>query len=56
MIIDPNNLEKFFWVGKSLSNTDADELFQFLKDNVDVFAWSPHEMPEINPKIVTHEL
>lgn len=56
IIIDPTNPEKFFWVGKSLSSKDSDELFQFLKNNVDVFPWSPHEMLGISPEIITHEL
>ena len=31
-------------------------LIQFLKENLDVFAWSHEDMPGISPKVVQHKL
>ena len=31
-------------------------LVQFLKENLDVFAWSHEEMPGISPKVIEHKL
>ena len=30
-------------------------LIQFLKENLDVFAWSHEDMPEIAPKVIQHK-
>lgn len=56
MIIDPSNPEKFFWIGCNLHQEETAELFQFLVANVDIFAWSPHEMRGITPEVIVHEL
>jgi len=29
---------------------------QFLSENTDVFAWSPTDMPGIDPEVIYHEL
>ena len=31
-------------------------LIEFLKENLDVFAWSHEDMPGISPKIIQHKL
>ena len=31
-------------------------LVQFLKENLDVFAWSHEDMPGISPKVIQHKL
>ena len=31
-------------------------LVQFLKENIDVFAWSHEDMPGIDPSVITHHL
>ena len=32
------------------------KLVQFLRENVDVFAWSHEDIPGIDPSIITHRL
>ena len=32
------------------------DLIQFLRENIDVFAWSHEDMPGIDPSIITHRL
>ena len=32
------------------------DLVQFLRKNIDVFAWSHEDMPGINPSVITHRL
>ena len=32
------------------------DLVQFLKENIDVFAWSHEDMPGIDPNVITHRL
>lgn len=56
MIIDDRCLERYFLLGSSLSEKEASELFQFLKKNIDVFAWSVHEMLGIDPNVIQHRL
>ncbi|XP_077236546.1 uncharacterized protein LOC143878110 [Tasmannia lanceolata] len=43
-------------IGSSLPETAQQDLAQFLKDNADVFAWTPSDMPGIDPAVSTHEL
>ena len=31
-------------------------LVQFLKDNLDIFAWNHEDMPRIPPKVIKHKL
>ena len=32
------------------------DLIQFLRENIDVFAWSHEDMPAIDPSVITHRL
>ena len=32
------------------------ELVEFLRNNVDVFAWSTYDAPEIDPEFICHRL
>ena len=43
-------------IGTSLSRELRDQLVKFLRDNRDVFAWSPSDMPGISPDVIAHEL
>ena len=40
--------------GGAVSHKTMQELVQFLRENVDVFAWSHEDMPGIDPSIITH--
>ncbi|XP_038989097.1 uncharacterized protein LOC120112949 [Phoenix dactylifera] len=43
-------------VGSDLSPRERERLTEFLRANIDVFAWSPADMPGIDPRIMTHRL
>ena len=48
--------EKFFQVGAKLPSREKEKLVEFLRENVDVFAWSPYEAPGIDPNFICHQL
>ena len=41
--------EKFFQVGSQLPQQEREELIDFLKQNIDVFAWNTYEAPGVDP-------
>ena len=43
-------------IGTMLSLEMRTRLIKFLKENLDVFAWSHEDMPGISPKIIQHKL
>ena len=43
-------------IGTTLSPGMRSRLIQFLKENLDVFAWSHEDMPGISPKVIEHKL
>ena len=43
-------------IGTTLSPEMREKLVQFLKENLDVFAWSHEDMPSIAPEIIQHKL
>ena len=43
-------------IGTTLSPEIRTRLVQFLKENLDVFAWSHEDMPGISPKVTQHKL
>ena len=42
------NTDKYFQIGTSMKNQDKVEMLLFLMQNVDVFAWSPYEVPGVD--------
>ena len=46
-IVD-NDLERFFQVGSELHPQEKEELVEFLRRNVDVFAWDAYDAPEVD--------
>ena len=48
--------DRCFRVGAQLPYVEKEELIGFLKDNMDVFAWSANEVPMINPDFICHYL
>ncbi|XP_025647482.1 uncharacterized protein [Arachis hypogaea] len=51
-----NNSDKFTYVGSTVSSEEK-ALFQaFLQQNADLFAWTPADMPGIDPSIISHKL
>ena len=54
--LDESNLERCTRVGVDLEGKIKEDLIQFLKKNIDVFAWSYEDMPGIDPSVITHRL
>ncbi|XP_028116198.1 uncharacterized protein LOC114313965 [Camellia sinensis] len=46
----------FFLIGACLNFNERQELISFLVNNSNVFAWTPYEMPGVDPIIVQHRL
>ena len=55
-IIIGDDLEKFFQVGSQLPQQEREELVEFLKQNIDVFAWNTYEAPGVDPDFIYHHL
>ncbi|XP_075667260.1 uncharacterized protein LOC142636852 [Castanea sativa] len=55
-VIIGEDKEKYFQVGSKLPTREREELIQFLRDNIDVFAWTTYDVPGINPEVICHHL
>ena len=53
---DESNLERYTRVGADLEEKNKKDLIQFLKKNIDVFAWSYEDMLGIDPSVITDRL
>ena len=51
-----DDLEKFFQIGSQLPQREREELIEFFKQNIDVFAWSTYEAPGVDPEFICHHL
>ncbi|XP_074336906.1 uncharacterized protein LOC141674079 [Apium graveolens] len=52
----PKDPEKVSFIGASSEEPLKGKLVSFLQGNNDVFAWSAADMPDIDPKLITHKL
>ena len=48
--------KKFFQVGAQLPLQEKEELVEFLKRNIDVFAWDAYDALGIDPAFIFHHL
>ena len=48
--------EKFFQVRIQLPLQEREQLVEFLRKNVDVFAWSSYEASGVDPNFICHHL
>ena len=55
-IVVGDNPEKFFQVGAQLPPQEKEELIEFLRRNIDVFAWNVYEAPGVDPSFICHHL
>ena len=55
-VVVDNDQEKFFQVGAQLLPQEKEQLVEFLRRNVDVFAWSAYEALGIDPSFICHHL
>ena len=51
-----DDLEKFFQIGSQLPQREKEELIEFLKQNIDVFAWNTYEAPWVDPEFICHHI
>ena len=51
-----DDLEKFFQIGSQLPQQEREELIEFLKQNIDVFAWNTYEALGVDPEFICHNL
>ena len=49
-------MEKFFQIGAKLPPQEMEELVEFLKKNIDVFAWDACNAPGIDLTFICHHL
>ena len=54
--LDEDNPERCTRVGADLEEKIKKDLIQFLKKNIDMFAWSHEDMSGIDPSVITHRL
>ena len=47
---------KYFQIGTSMKDEDRVQVLLFLTQNIDVFAWSPYEVPGVDPGFIVHKL
>ena len=55
-IIIGDDPENFFQIGSQLPQQEREELIEFLKQNIDVFAWNTYEAPRVDPEFICHHL
>ena len=55
-VIIGDDPEKFFQNGSQLPHQEKEELIEFLRRNIDVFAWSVYEALEVDPEFICHHL
>ncbi|XP_065625200.1 uncharacterized protein LOC136065637 [Quercus suber] len=55
VVID-DDLERFFQVGTQLPPREKEQLLEFLRRNLDVFAWDPYDTLGIDPSFTCHHL
>jgi len=51
-----SNLESFFQVGSELRPEEKEKLIDFLRENVDMFAWDPYEAPGVDLNFICPHL
>ena len=56
VFIEEGNKEKYFLLGSSLDQDEKKRMVEFLRTNIDVFAWQPYDMPGIDSTVMCHKL
>ena len=50
------NVDRYFQIGTSMKDEDRVGVLLFLIQNVDVFTWSPYEVPGVDLEFIVHRL
>ena len=56
MVMVGDDPEKFFLIGAQLPPYEKEELVEFLRKNIDMFAWNAYEAPGVDPSFICHHL
>ena len=48
--------ERYFQIGSQLPQQEREELIEFLKQNIDIFAWNTYEALGVDPEFIYHHL
>ena len=56
VLLQKDDPEKFTRIGTGIKEKAREDLIQFLRKSIDVFAWSHDDMPGIDPSVITHQL
>ncbi|XP_072073779.1 uncharacterized protein [Arachis hypogaea] len=51
-----NSENKYTYLGNVLRDTERAQMVELLRQNVDLFAWTPADMPGIDPNVICHNL
>ena len=54
--LEEGNPEKFTRIRASMEDKTKQDLIQFLRKIIDVFAWIHEDMPRIDPSVITRQL
>ena len=55
-VVVRDDMERFFQIGAQLPLLEMEKLVEFLRKNVDVFAWDAYETPRVDPNFICHHL
>ena len=55
-VIIGDDLEKFFQIRSQLPHQEKEELIEFLRSKIDVFAWNTYEASGVDPEFICHHL
>ena len=56
VLLQEDDPEKFTRIGIGMKEKTKQDLVQFLRKSIDVFAWSHEDMPRIDPSVIAHRL
>ena len=55
-VIVGDDSKRFFQVGTQMPLLEREQLVEFLRKNVDVFAWDAYEAPGVDPNFIFYHL
>ena len=55
-VVVEDDPERFFQVGAQLPLLEKEQLAEFLRKNVNMFAWNACEAPKVDPNFICHHL
>ena len=55
-VVVGDDSEKFFQIRAQLPPLEKEELIEFLRKNVNVFAWNAYKAPGVDPSFICHHL